>query len=159
MFEELGFGEVDAQNIEKSDYNWSLKFADKHRVVQNWKNGKFVNIYRNKAMSSYANLNRTSYISNPRLMDRLIDGEFLPQDVAFMKHYSMYPEKWKESIDRKTQKDEHVFEERPAAMTDQYKCGKCKKRECIFQEKQIRSCDEPMTLFITCTNCGNRWRQ
>jgi DNA-directed RNA polymerase subunit M/transcription elongation factor TFIIS len=71
----------------------------------------------------------------------------------------LFPDRWKDAIDKKMKKDEHVFEERPAAMTNQFKCGKCKKRECVFQELQVRSCDEPMTLFITCLNCGNRWRQ
>jgi len=27
-----------------------------------------------------------------------------------------------------------------------------------FYQKQTRSADEPMTVFITCKNCGNEWR-
>ena len=45
------------------------------------------------------------------------------------------------------------------AMTDQFKCGRCKSRKCIYYELQTRSADEGMTIFITCLNCGNRWRQ
>lgn len=39
------------------------------------------------------------------------------------------------------------------------KCGKCKnnKKFAIFS-RQIRSADEPMTLFVTCSQCGNHWR-
>jgi len=42
--------------------------------------------------------------------------------------------------------------------SDMFKCGKCKKSECTFYQKQTRSADEPMTVFITCKNCGHEWR-
>ena len=37
------------------------------------------------------------------------------------------------------------------------KCGKCKKNNCTFFEMQTRSADEPMTVFVTCNECGNRY--
>ncbi len=36
------------------------------------------------------------------------------------------------------------------AMTDEYKCGKCKQRKCKYSQAQTRSADEPMTTFVTC---------
>ena len=42
--------------------------------------------------------------------------------------------------------------------TDLYRCGKCQQRKCTYFEMQTRSADEPMTCFITCLNCGNRWK-
>eukprot|EP01083_Nonionella_stella_P042324 114389_1 len=44
------------------------------------------------------------------------------------------------------------------AMTDEYKCGKCKQRKCKYSQAQTRSADEPMTTFVTCLVCGNRWK-
>ncbi|KAK9919113.1 hypothetical protein WJX75_009483 [Coccomyxa subellipsoidea] len=44
------------------------------------------------------------------------------------------------------------------ATTDQFKCGKCKQRKTQYYQMQTRSADEPMTTFVTCTNCGNRWK-
>ena len=44
------------------------------------------------------------------------------------------------------------------AMTDQFECKRCKSRETAYYEVQTRSADEPMTIFITCLNCGNRWK-
>ena len=44
------------------------------------------------------------------------------------------------------------------AATDQFKCYKCKKRKCTYYEMQTRSADEPMTTFVTCLSCGNRWK-
>ena len=44
------------------------------------------------------------------------------------------------------------------ASTDQFKCGKCKQRKCTYFQLQTRSADEPMTTFVTCVNCNNRWK-
>lgn len=43
--------------------------------------------------------------------------------------------------------------------TDEFKCKRCGKRDTIYTQKQTRSADEPMTLFIRCVPCGNKWRQ
>ena len=56
-------------------------------------------------------------------------------------------------------KDKLKYELKPEAMTDVFKCRKCGSRSCSYYEIQTRSADEPMTQFINCLNCGNRWRQ
>ncbi len=39
------------------------------------------------------------------------------------------------------------------------KCGKCKNnKKFTIIPRQLRSSDEPMSLFITCNICGNHWR-
>eukprot|EP00238_Polyblepharides_amylifera_P001647 CAMPEP_0196572972 /NCGR_PEP_ID=MMETSP1081-20130531/2936_1 /TAXON_ID=36882 /ORGANISM="Pyramimonas amylifera, Strain CCMP720" /LENGTH=302 /DNA_ID=CAMNT_0041890499 /DNA_START=75 /DNA_END=980 /DNA_ORIENTATION=- len=43
------------------------------------------------------------------------------------------------------------------ASTDQFKCGKCGERKTQYYQLQTRSADEPMTTFVTCVNCNNRW--
>jgi S-adenosylmethionine:tRNA-ribosyltransferase-isomerase (queuine synthetase) len=37
-------------------------------------------------------------------------------------------------------------------------CRQCGKKRTKTQEFQMRSSDEPMTLFITCLTCGNKWK-
>ena len=61
--------------------------------------------------------------------------------------------------DEKEKTEKVLYEKDSGGATDQFKCGKCKKRECTYYELQTRSADEPMTLFITCLNCGKRWRE
>ena len=39
-----------------------------------------------------------------------------------------------------------------------FQCGKCKLWKVRFALAQTRSGDEPMTVFCTCVNCGNRWK-
>ena len=46
----------------------------------------------------------------------------------------------------------------PMQETTMYRCGRCRGRRCSYFELQIRSGDEPMTQFVTCLQCNNKWR-
>lgn len=39
-----------------------------------------------------------------------------------------------------------------------FTCGRCKSIKTTSTQKQTRSADEPMTVFVLCKNCGNRWK-
>lgn len=158
MKERVGLDDVTCADLEIGIYNWTINFATENKVIKNFANKQFLNLYTSKARSMITNLDSCSYLKNTRLLSRMKEGEFLPHELPFLKSESMFPEVWRDNVDRKVRREEHVYEEKPVAMTNQYKCGKCKKRECVFQEIQLRSCDEPMTTFITCINCGNRWK-
>lgn len=158
IMQKTGLNETLAKDMEIGIFNWSLEYADKNKVVKNWKMPRFVHIYNDKARSVISNIDTSSYLNNTRLLHRLHENEFMPHEIAFMPPDSVFPEKWKQIIDERIKKELNIFDEKPQSMTNQFKCGKCKKRECIYQELQLRSADEPMTLFITCLNCGNRWK-
>lgn len=158
LMREAGLTEPEAREVEIGVYNWSLRFADDHLVTKAWRCNRFAAIYIHKSRSVIANLDPASPLGNTRLLARMREGEFAPHDIASMRPEHLFPDRWKEALDRKIQKDEYVYNEKPAAMTDQFRCARCKKRECVYQELQLRSCDEPVSLFITCLNCGNRWR-
>ena len=38
-------------------------------------------------------------------------------------------------------------------------CEKCGHNQAYFNEIQIRSADEPATLFYQCINCKHQWRE
>ena len=92
------------------------------------------------------------------LLNRLKDGEFKPEDLAFLDAQTMFPEHWKELIDEKYKRDKILYEVRTEHATDIYQCGRCRKRMCTYYELQTRSADEPTTIFVTCLNCGKRWK-
>lgn len=53
----------------------------------------------------------------------------------------------------------HTKKMQPAEIKEgAYECGKCKGERCIIAQLQLRSSDEPMTTFVTCIGCGNRWK-
>jgi transcription elongation factor S-II len=37
-------------------------------------------------------------------------------------------------------------------------CRKCKSRKTTYYQLQTRSADEPMTTYVTCIGCGNKWK-
>ena len=147
-----------AKDLEVGVFNWCIDQCDVIKMPKNWRHPRFIILYKDKARSVLTNLDPESYVNNERLIERLKEKEFAPHDIPFMKPQNVFPERWATILDAKMKRDMHVFEEKPKAMTDEFKCGKCKKRECIYQELQTRSADEPMTLFITCLNCGHKWK-
>ena len=39
------------------------------------------------------------------------------------------------------------------------KCPKCDHNRAFFMELQIRSADEPATVFYRCENCHHNWNE
>lgn len=158
LMTDAGLTETEAVDVEIGVYNWSLKEAELRSIAKSWKQSTFVLLYAWKARSVITNFDPGSITGNTRLRDRMRSGEFLPHDVPFMKPFEVFPERWKDVLDSKVQREEFIYNEKPTAMTNQFKCGRCKQRECIYRELQLRSCDEPASLFISCLKCGNNWR-
>lgn len=156
--EATGLDEAACTELEVGVFNWSIDYAETRGITRNWRCAAFCHVYLDKARSMLANLDPTSYVGNARLLQRLRDGEFAPRDLASLPPERSCPERWKELLDAKLRRDEKVYEEKPEAMTDKFKCGKCKARKCTYREVQLRSADEPMTLLICCVNCGHRWK-
>ena len=70
----------------------------------------------------------------------------------------MQPERWADLIAAKKLKDENRYAPRLEASTDNFTCYKCRSKKCSYYQLQTRSADEPMTTFVTCLDCGNRWK-
>lgn len=151
--------ETETKDMEIGIYNWTIMEAVARGIARNWINPRFRSLYIEKARSVVSNIDATSYINNERLLQRCKENEFLPHDIAFMKPENTHPEMWKSAVDAMMKKYENAYENKVVAMTNMFKCGKCKKRECTFYELQTRSGDESTTIFIRCVNCGNSWRQ
>jgi len=150
---------IEQQDLEIGIYNAALQEAEKHNIRRNWENPGFVNLYNILARRIITNLVPTSYVKNTRLLERLKDGEFKPHDVAFMNYGELYPENWQHLMDQQMKRETKLLEGNKDMATDQFKCGRCYKRQCTYYEMQTRSADEPMTIFIRCLNCGKQWRQ
>ena len=76
-----------------------------------------------------------------------------------MTHQELCPEKWEKLIKAKIIRDKNKFEQKLEANTDRFTCRKCRSKRCSYYSMQIRSSDEPETLFITCLDCGARMRK
>jgi transcription elongation factor S-II len=141
-----------ATNLEKGVYNWALKEATNLRVVKKWDNPFFVIIYLDHLRSIYINL------KNEKLVNMVNSGEMKAHEIAFMSHQEMRPDVWDTLIQAKTIRDTNKFEINLEASTDTFKCRKCFSKRCTYMMQQIRSSDEPMTIFVTCLDCSARWK-
>jgi transcription elongation factor S-II len=145
-------------NIEKSIYNFTIKVAKEKNIIKKWDNKYFKQIYIDKFRSIYYNLNPKMSVGSKALLKKIKKGEIKTRDIAFMRHQMLQPEKWQKLIDKKIQRDKNLTEVDLSSATDEFKCYKCKNRVCTYYQLQTRSADEPMTTFVTCMTCGNRWK-
>ena len=150
--DEILKNEKNSSNLEKGIFNFALNEAKNRKVVKKWDNPYFIQIYIDRLRSIFTNLN------NPILLEQLDSGSIKAHTIAFMTHQEMRPDKWDELITAKSKRDKNKFETNLEAATDTFTCRKCKSKKCTYMQLQLRSADEPMTTFVTCLSCGNRWR-
>ncbi len=139
-------------NLEKGLYNYSLDAATKKKIVKKWENQYFVQIYLDRVKSIFINL------TNETLLDKIVEKKIKAHELAFMSHQEMNEDRWKELIELKQIKEENKYTPKIEASTDNFTCFKCKSKECTHYQLQTRSADEPMTTFVTCIRCSNRWK-
>lgn len=144
--------ETIATNIEKGIFNWSVQHASKNNIVKKWSNPFFVTLYIDHLRSVYINLKK------PDVSAAVLTGNIKSQEIAFMTHQEICPEKWKQLIEDKKVRDKQKYEPNIEASTDNFTCNKCKSKKCTYYQLQTRSADEPMTTFVTCLECGKRWK-
>jgi transcription elongation factor S-II len=150
--QELLESEKKAINLEKGIYNYALKEANNRKVVKKWDNPYYVQIYLDRLRTIYINLGK------PTLLTSVKEGTVTVKNLAFMTHQEMQPEKWEPLIQAKIKKDKSKYDTQQEAMTDTFKCRKCHSNKCSYYQMQTRSADEPMTTFVTCIECANRWK-
>ena len=144
--------EIKSRNIEKSIYNKCLEEATTKTIIKRWDNKFFVMIYLDKFKQIYFTL------KNPDIMDKINKGLFKCSELAFKDHQSLYPEKWTILMEDKKLRLENKYFPKIEASTDNFNCRKCKTNKCTYYQLQTRSADEPMTTYVTCLDCGIRWK-
>uniref|UniRef100_A0A6C0C2X1 TFIIS-type domain-containing protein n=1 Tax=viral metagenome TaxID=1070528 RepID=A0A6C0C2X1_9ZZZZ len=145
-------------NLEKAIFNYSIRRSNEKNIVKRWDNIYFVQLYTDKLRSIINNIDPKYNKKNKSLLNKLKKSKILPQNLAFMSHQEMNPKLWKKLIDAKIKRDKNCVSTDMSAATDEFTCFKCKTSKCTYYQLQTRSADEPMTTFVMCLNCGNRWK-
>lgn len=146
-----------ALNIERGIFNRSLVLYSKKTLNETW-NDVFKNIYLNKCIIIYDNLNPNGRIQNTGLLERLLQREFNEFEMCSFSPDKLFPEKHKALMEMYCPNPYHDVPKKMEQPDGLFKCGKCKSYKTEYSERQTRSADEPTTKFCYCHNCGNRWR-
>ena len=145
--------------IEKSIYNTTIKEAKLNCINRSWDCSNFKNIYKKNYLKVYSNISINK--NADFVLDKIKYGLFEPEKIISMTYQELYPDLWKDIIKKLLLKEERMeksFKEENQQGSGLFKCGKCKKSNCTYYQMQTRSADEPMTTFVTCLNCSNRWK-
>ncbi|XP_027005148.2 transcription elongation factor A protein 3 isoform X6 [Tachysurus fulvidraco] len=113
--------------------------------------------YKNRVRSRISNLKDPK---NPNLRKNVLGGAIELSRIATMTAEEMASDELKQLRNILTQEAirEHQMAKTGGTTTDLLQCGKCKKKNCTYNQVQTRSADEPMTTFVLCNECGNRWK-
>lgn len=145
------------KNIEKSIFNASVRRSKELSIVPSWENRSFVHLYKQKAVGIIFNMRE------PRsfLVDRIKNGKVKTKDVGFLGPEQLWPNgpydiAMKEAKIRDMKKQDNKGELKD--FVGMFTCGKCRSKKTTYYQMQTRSADEPMTTFVTCINCGAKWK-
>lgn len=140
-------------NVEKSIFNKAVKTSSD----PDWKNPHFKGLYKNLIT------NMVGLMRNPDtfIVDRLKTREISSSKIAFLTPDQLWPEgpyamcKYKlETIDKA-----RMLASDPNKIADgAFMCKKCRSMKTTYYQLQTRSADEPMTTYVTCLKCDNKWK-
>jgi DNA-directed RNA polymerase subunit M/transcription elongation factor TFIIS len=156
-------------NIEISIYNWSMlqsriikhSYVNKIEVIyiNNDQGIRLLHHYRQKTRSLLFNMtnnNTFRELISKRKLEICNLPYLLPIDIS--------PDKWNWIIEKRLQKALIIDAQRKKEEEDKdsYKglfiCEICRKSNTRHISLQIRSADEPETIFIFCKNCDIQWK-
>ena len=165
------------KNAERSVYNWTVQESRINAQDPSWENPKFRWRYKQKLHALTRELER-----DPRIFVKLqVQGDYvnftfkiLPQLVGRIQNKELETRSlarytpdvlWPQgpyATTRMALREKDMAREKSKADADDYeglfKCGKCKSTKTSYYQMQTRSADEPMTTYVTCRGCGNRWK-
>lgn len=137
----------------------ALTEADKKFVFKNFENPLFEVLYVTASRTLLGNLITSSYVNNTELYQKVKSGQLQVEHLKTMNVMEYAPNLYAGLREKQLLREQSELEGNKALATDRFFCSRCQKRECTYYELQTRSADEPMTIFITCVNCGKRWKQ
>ena len=154
LFEPLLNDETVALNVELSVHHYTIRELNIRNLMLKYSEN-YATVYKDRCRSVYLNMKNCEYFKQYALSATREEFETIER----MTHQEMNPDAWKDRILRKEQRDFAKYNEDEQASTDMYECPKCGSRKSTFYTMQIRSADEPETVFVTCLSCKNHYRR
>lgn len=140
--------------IEMSCHDKATRDIVKYCQDAVWDNRLFINVYNGICGMLMQNMDPTSDVNSTYLIDQVLAHKIDLDSIANLKTDEMCPEK-SEKIKKKLEEQSKVsFSVKTSTM---YRCGKCKRNECVLERMQTRSLDELTNHRATCMFCQHTW--
>ena len=150
---------LESYELEHHIYNYAINKCNKELIQASWDNNIFRIVYFDKFKSIISNLSKKYGVNNTSIKKLLSKKKLDAYSIVNSSAIKLNPMIWNNLIDEKRKCEEIQKQKIMAQSTTLYRCYKCKKNKCTYYEFQTRSADEPSTTFISCLNCGNKWKQ
>jgi hypothetical protein len=141
------FNEIFDNEITQEIMDGLLQFTNLH-VDTNESQFLINEVYLMKVDELLHLFNKSDYI-----IELIVDNIIEPNNLCNMKPHELDPERYKYIIEKK------LYENKKKSKGSSiFSCKKCKQSNCDVTQKQTRSADEPATTFVTCLECGFKFR-
>ncbi len=144
-------------NVEKSVFNEAIRMTIRSGHEPEWENKVFRETYKNL----YVNMLQKLKNPNCSLAERLKCKEVSSTVVASLPHDEQWPEGpyAQKKRELKIKEDAKILASDPDKIPDgAFECRRCKSMKTTYYQLQTRSADEPMTTYVTCLRCNNKWK-
>ena len=153
-----------ARDAERGILEQTIRETFIHTTNRIWKDPIVKQIYKTTFARVWKNLLPSTHpesVKNPKLLANVRARLIPAEEIASLPPHKLWSEKWQELEETRILKQIATLEagESEASTTDMFQCRKCKERKTRYYQMQTRSADEPMTTFIYCVVCGNRWKE
>ena len=142
--------------LEKTIYNRAIQQAKNLNIVRSWNNTKFLELYKNRLRFIIRNS------KSAKLRKYLSSDEVNWAKICSMEANDFNPERWRSLINEKSEREKNMYAPK-LGNTDMFVCSRCQRQgkkatNCSYYQLQTRSADEPMTTYVSCLECGQRWK-
>ena len=81
--------ELLSRRTEQQLYNSSIRVAKKRCIKRSWDNPVFESLYVSKIKSFYSNIFTGSYVKNPYLKDKILNGDIKVEQISSLSVYDI----------------------------------------------------------------------
>ena len=145
---------IDSANIKKLAHNLEVSILE--FTVKNYGAKLEVNPAKSNYIRRYCAIRSNIPVANNSLfLKRVLTGEWGFKRLATIQTAELNPEY---RLKQKQLLKKNIEKPKKEKVKGLFRCGKCKSWDTTYYQAQTRSADEPMTTFVTCQNCDNRWK-
>lgn len=143
-----------SKNLAVEVFNYSLRKSKSLNINPSWECKEFCLIYGHKAYNILLHLDVDSRVSDHTLINMIKDG-ILTREIIEMEIYKLAPSVSEEHRNRVSMQ---ANIQNRLKITTLHTCRVCGKNNASYEQKQVRSADEPSTIFLECLECHNKWK-